>query len=79
MHYRTLFLICKPRPHRRPDPEWRRRSSLRTLAWRSVPALVVAPLAFLGLRTVTTPSTFQPFGDFVARVETTEKFVALIS
>lgn len=44
--------------------------------WAAV-ALFYGALILIALREITNSSTFQLFGDFVARVETTEKVVAL--
>ena len=52
---------------------WRWSSTLR----RSVVALLIAALAAVGLREVANSSTYQLFGDYVARVDTDEKVVAL--
>ena len=52
-------------------------SALRKKVWWTAATLVVAAAAALGLRELINSSTFQLFGDFVARVETAEKVVAL--
>lgn len=49
----------------------------KTTVKRSVLALLLVAAAALGLREVVNSSTFQLFGDYVARVDTREKVVAL--
>ena len=53
------------------------RRSVRTLVGWALPALVVSALVAYALRELVNASTFQLFGDFVARLDTTEKVVAL--
>lgn len=53
------------------------RSRLTKFLWWSGAALLVAASSLLALRELVNSSTFQLFGDFVARVDTTEKVVAL--
>ena len=48
----------------------------RPLVWCGMAALLVTA-AGVGLRAVTNATTFQLFGEFVARVETTDRVVAL--
>ena len=45
--------------------------------WRSAIALALLGAALVALREVVNSSTFQLFGDYVARVETTDRVVAL--
>lgn len=45
--------------------------------WRAAVVLAVASIAAVGLREIVLSSTFQLFGDYVARVDTTERVVAL--
>src|SRR4026209_2438552 len=49
----------------------------KMVAARSLLALLLVAAAALGLREVVNSSTFQLFGDYVARIDTREKVVAL--
>src|SRR5262245_41963776 len=49
----------------------------RSIAGPSVLALLVIAVAGVGLREVVNSSTFQLFGDYIARVDTPDKIVAL--
>jgi peptidoglycan/xylan/chitin deacetylase (PgdA/CDA1 family) len=49
----------------------------QAVAWWSTLAIVFAGLFAVGLRELVNSSRFQLFGDFVARVETSERVVAL--
>src|SRR5262245_19873094 len=51
--------------------------SRRTIITRTALVLFATGLAALGLREVVNASTFQLFGDYVARVDTSDKVVAL--
>ena len=48
-----------------------------TTVWRGVAVLALLGAAAVGLREVVNSSTFQLFGDYVARVDTNERVVAL--
>lgn len=48
-----------------------------TTVWRGAAVLVLLGAAAVGLREVVNSSTFQLFGDYVARVDTNERVVAL--
>jgi peptidoglycan/xylan/chitin deacetylase (PgdA/CDA1 family) len=45
--------------------------------WRSATLLIVVAVSAVGLREIVNSSTFQLFGDYVARVETGEQVVAI--
>lgn len=49
----------------------------KTTIWWGAAALALAAAAAVGLREVVNSSTFQLFGDYVARVDTNERVVAL--
>ncbi len=49
----------------------------KIILWRVAIALGLAGVAAIGLREVVLSSTFQLFGDYVARVDTAERVVAL--
>jgi len=49
----------------------------KTAIWWGAAALALAAAAAVGLREVVNSSTFQLFGDYVARVDTNERVVAL--
>ena len=48
-----------------------------TFIWRAAIVLAVAGAAAIGLREIVLSSTFQLFGDYVARVDTPDRVVAL--
>jgi peptidoglycan-N-acetylglucosamine deacetylase len=50
---------------------------MRRLLTRAALALLVVAIAAIGLREVVNASTFQLFGDYIARVDTSDKVVAL--
>ena len=49
----------------------------KTTVWRGVAVLALLGAAAVGLREVVNSSTFQLFGDYVARVDTNDRVVAL--
>ena len=49
----------------------------KTTVWRGVTVLALLGAAAVGLREVVNSSTFQLFGDYVARVDTNDRVVAL--
>jgi peptidoglycan/xylan/chitin deacetylase (PgdA/CDA1 family) len=49
----------------------------KTTVWRGVAVLALLGAAAIGLREVVNSSTFQLFGDYVARVDTNDRVVAL--
>jgi peptidoglycan-N-acetylglucosamine deacetylase len=49
----------------------------RTTVWRGATVLALLGAAAVGLREVVNSSTFQLFGDYVARVDTNDRVVAL--